>query len=67
MDDHLTPREIEVIKLIACGDTDQAIAVKLGISFRTARSHRANLMAKLGAHETTSLVRFAIRTGLIQA
>ncbi len=67
MYEQLTPREIEILKLIACGETDREIASRLGIRFRTARSHRANLMGKLGAHETTSLVRYAIRTGLIHA
>lgn len=65
--EQLTPREIEVLKLIACGDSGKEIAEKLGIAFRTARSHRANLMEKLEAHDTAALVRYAIRNGLIQA
>jgi DNA-binding NarL/FixJ family response regulator len=65
--DQLTPREIEVLKLIASGDSDKVIAVRLGITFRTARTHRSNLMGKLDAHETSALVRYAIRIGLIQA
>jgi DNA-binding NarL/FixJ family response regulator len=65
--DQLTARETEVLKLIACGDSDREVAAKLGITFRTARTHRSNLMGKLDAHETTSLVRYAIRMGLIQA
>jgi DNA-binding NarL/FixJ family response regulator len=67
MFDRLTVREIEVLKLIACGDGDREIAGKLGIAFRTVRSHRSNLMGKLGAHESSALVRYAIRTGLIRA
>jgi DNA-binding NarL/FixJ family response regulator len=67
MEEQLTPREIEVLKLIASGDSGKKIAGKLGIAFRTARSHRSNLMEKLDAHDTASLVRYAIRTGLIQA
>jgi DNA-binding NarL/FixJ family response regulator len=67
MFDQLTPREIEVLKLIASGGSDKQIAATLGIAFRTARSHRSNLMGKLDAHETASLVRYAIRTGLIEA
>jgi DNA-binding NarL/FixJ family response regulator len=64
--EQLTPREIEVLKLIACGDSGKEIATKLGIAFRTARSHRSNIMEKLDAHDTAALVRYAIRTGLIQ-
>jgi DNA-binding NarL/FixJ family response regulator len=67
MVEQLTPRETEVLKLIASGDTDKRIAARLGITFRTARTHRSNLMGKLDAHETASLVRHAIRTGLIEA
>jgi DNA-binding NarL/FixJ family response regulator len=67
MEDQLTPREIEVLKLIACGHSGKQIAEQLGIAFRTARSHRSNLMEKLDVHDTASLVRYAIRTGLIQA
>jgi DNA-binding NarL/FixJ family response regulator len=67
MEDQLTPREVEVLKLIACGQSGKQIAEKLGIAFRTARSHRSNLMEKLDVHDTASLVRYAIRTGLIQA
>jgi DNA-binding NarL/FixJ family response regulator len=65
--EELTPRETEVLKLIASGDSGKEIAAKLGITFRTARCHRSNLMEKIGAHETASLVRYAIRAGLIQA
>jgi DNA-binding NarL/FixJ family response regulator len=65
--DQLTPRETEVLKLIALGDSDKTVAARLGITFRTARTHRSNLMGKLDAHETAALVRYAIRTGLIQA
>jgi DNA-binding NarL/FixJ family response regulator len=65
--EQLTPREIEVLTLIASGDSDRQIAARLGITFRTARTHRSNLMGKLDAHETAALVRYAIRTGLIQA
>ncbi len=62
----LTPREIDVLRLIALGSSSKAVACKLGISFKTAHSHRHNVMGKLGMHETTALVRYAIRIGLIQ-
>jgi DNA-binding CsgD family transcriptional regulator len=66
MEGQLTPREIEILKLIAGGYSTARIAEKLGIAFRTVRTHRTNLMEKLDAHNTASLVRYAIRTGLIQ-
>jgi DNA-binding NarL/FixJ family response regulator len=64
--ERLNPREIEVLRLIALGDSSKAIARKLGISFKTAHSHRQHIMGKLGVHESTALVRYAIRIGLIQ-
>ena len=67
VEERLTPRETEVLKLIASGDTDKTVAARLGITFRTARTHRSNLMGKLDAHETAALVRYAIRNGLIPA
>jgi DNA-binding NarL/FixJ family response regulator len=67
MEDRLTPRETEVLKLIAIGHSDKQIATKLGIVFRTARFHRSNLMEKPDAHDTAFLVRYAIRNGIIQA
>jgi DNA-binding NarL/FixJ family response regulator len=63
----LTPREREVLQLIAEGKTTKEIAAALSISFKTAESHRQRLMAKLDIHETASLVRYAIRNGMIEA
>jgi two-component system response regulator NreC len=65
--DPLTPRERQVLQLVAEGKTTKEIAVVLGVSVKTAESHRTRLMEKLDVHETASLVRYAIRTGLIQA
>lgn len=62
----LSPREREVLQLAAEGLGNPEIAEKLFISPRTAETHRANLMRKLGLQTTTDLVRFAIRKGLIQ-
>ena len=62
----LTQREREVLALIAAGGTNQAVADTLGLSRKTVESHRANIMHKLGAHDVTELVRYAVRTGLIQ-
>lgn len=61
----LTDRELEVLHLIAEGKTNKEIANLLGISFRTIKTHRLNLMAKLEIHDSTQLVRYAIREGLI--
>ena len=60
----LTPREREVLKLIAEGNTNQAIAEILGLSRKTVESHRANIMRKLEVHDVTDLVKYAIRKGL---
>jgi DNA-binding NarL/FixJ family response regulator len=64
--DPLTPREREVLQLIAEGHTTKQIADSLGISFKTAESHRTHLMGKLDIHATAGLVRYAIRRGLVQ-
>lgn len=63
----LTPREIEVLRLIGEGKRTKEIAWKLGIAVKTATAHRANIMEKLEIHEAPSLVRFAIRTGICAA
>lgn len=63
--DRLTDRERQVFKLIADGNTNNSIAVKLGISIKTVEKHRANLMAKLGVSDLAGLVREAIKHGLI--
>jgi DNA-binding NarL/FixJ family response regulator len=63
----LSPREREVLQLAAEGFGNTEIAEKLFISARTAETHRANLMRKLGLQTQTDLVRFAIRRGLITA
>ena len=62
----LTPRELEVLKLVAGGCTNQEIADLLVLSIKTVQTHRANVMEKLGLHDITHLVRFALRHGLIQ-
>lgn len=62
----LSTREREVLKLIAEGHTNAGIADLLSISAKTVQTHRAHAMEKLGLHERTGLVRYAIRTGLIE-
>ena len=64
--DPLSGRERQVLQLVGEGKSTKDIAVHLGISVKTAESHRARLMKKLDIHETASLVRYAIRHGLIQ-
>ncbi len=62
----LTTRQTEVLLLIANGKTTKEIAIELGISFKTAAAHRANLMQKLDIHDTANLVRHAIRAGMLE-
>jgi DNA-binding NarL/FixJ family response regulator len=63
----LTKREIQVLGLIAAGSSTKQLASTLGITFKTAVGHRSKLMRKLSIHDTASLVRYAIRAGLIDA
>jgi PAS domain S-box-containing protein len=61
----LTERERQVLVLIAAGKSTKETAANLGISYKTADSHRSRILEKLGVHETASMVRYAIRAGLI--
>ncbi len=61
----LTPREVEILTLVAEGHTNQEIADKLTLSIKTVQAHRANVMEKLSLNDITHLVRFAVRHGLI--
>jgi DNA-binding NarL/FixJ family response regulator len=63
--DTLTPREREVLQLAAEGHTNAEIAGRLYLSQRTIENHRANLMRKLGLHNHTELIRYALRRGII--
>ena len=65
--DVLSSRERQVLQLMAEGKTTKEIAGVLGVSIKTADSHRARIMRKLDIHDTAGLVRFAIRRGLIHA
>jgi DNA-binding NarL/FixJ family response regulator len=64
--DPLTSRERQVLQLVAEGKSTKEVAQLLGISFKTAESHRTRIMKKTNIHETASLVRYAVRLGLIQ-
>jgi len=61
----LTPRQLEVLRMIAAGHTTKDIARQLRISVKTVESHRASLMERLNIHEVAGLVRYAIRMGLV--
>lgn len=61
----LTPREEEVVKLVAEAHTNKEIAELLGMAEKTAENHRSNAMRKLGMRDRVELVRYAIRRGLI--
>jgi DNA-binding NarL/FixJ family response regulator len=65
-DDPLTPRELEVVKLIAEAYTNRQIAETLKVSEKTVESHRANVLAKLEMRDRVELVRYAIRRGLVE-
>ncbi|GAA1871044.1 response regulator transcription factor [Myceligenerans crystallogenes] len=62
----LTPREEEVIKLIAEGHTSRQIAAELVISHKTVERHRSNILTKLGMRDRTEMTRYAIRAGLVE-
>jgi DNA-binding NarL/FixJ family response regulator len=64
--DELTPREQEVVKLVAEAHTNREIAEILHLAEKTVESHRANAMRKLGMRDRVELVRYAIRSGLIE-
>ena len=64
--DVLTPRELQVVKLIAEAYTSKAIAKELFISVKTVERHRQNILEKLGMSDRVELTRYAIRRGLIQ-
>jgi DNA-binding NarL/FixJ family response regulator len=62
----LTPREREVIQLVAEGKTTKEIAIALSLSVKTAETHRTNLMRKLDLHSVADLTLYAVRNGIVQ-
>jgi len=62
----LTPRQREILQLVAEGQTTKEIARTLHISAKTVETHRMQLMERLGIHDVAGLVRFAIRVGLVR-
>ena len=65
-DSPLTPRELEVVKLIAEAFTNKQIAATLRLSEKTVESHRSNVLAKLGMRDRVEIVRYAIKRGLVE-
>lgn len=63
--DNLTDREREILQLVAEGHSNQSIAERLVLSVKTVETHKAHIMAKLGAQRTADLIRYAIRKGII--
>jgi len=63
----LTPRQREIVQLLAEGKNSREIASRLGTTFKTIETHRANIMRRLECHSVTELVRYAIRNDIIQA
>ena len=61
-----TPRELEIIRLLAEGKANKEVAAALGIAIRTVETHRAKIMFKLGIHSSTELVRYAIRNKIVE-
>jgi DNA-binding NarL/FixJ family response regulator len=64
--DPLTPRELQVLKLVAEAHTSEQIAAALSIGRKTVERHRENLMGKLGMRDRVELTRYAIRRGLVE-
>jgi DNA-binding NarL/FixJ family response regulator len=63
----ITPRESEIVRLLAEAKSNKEIASQLGIAVRTVETHRANIMLKLGLHSLAELVHYALRCGIISA
>lgn len=66
-DEELTGRELEILRYIAEDKKNREIAEILNISIRTVQTHRTNVMEKLGLHDRTELVKYAIRKGIVEA
>ena len=65
--DQLTPREREIIQLLAEGRSSKEVSIALSISLHTAETHRSNITRKLDIHGTSELVRYAVRNQIIEA
>ena len=63
--DRLSPRQVEVLRLLAQGHSTREIAKRLKLSVKTIETHRADVMKRLGIHDVAGLVRYAVRVGLV--
>lgn len=63
---HLSSREVELLRLVAEGKSNKQVAAELGVSFKTVDKQRQNLMAKLNIHDVASLTRYAVSAGIIE-
>ena len=64
---HITARQREIVQLLAEGKSNKEVATILGISTKTAETHRSNLMRRLNCHSVAELVRYAVRNHLVEA
>jgi DNA-binding NarL/FixJ family response regulator len=64
--DRLTPRQREIVQLLAEGKTSKEVATALKMSVKTAETHRSNIMKKLDLHSVSDLVRYAIRNNMVE-
>jgi DNA-binding CsgD family transcriptional regulator len=62
----LSSREREIVQLLAEGQSSKEVAVTLGISVKTAETHRSNIMRKLEIHSVSELVRYAVRNRMVE-
>ena len=65
--DVLTPRQREILQLVAEGKSTKEVAQLLDVSAKTVETHRGQIMERLGIHDLAGLVRYAIRTGLVSS
>jgi DNA-binding NarL/FixJ family response regulator len=63
----LSPRQVQVLRFVAEGETSPAIAKRLHLSVKTVETHRAEMMKRLGEHDISALVRYAVRVGIVGA
>ena len=63
--ERLSPRQAQILKLIAEGRTTKQVALELAISVKTVETHRSALMARIGVHDVAGLVRYAVKVGLV--